>query len=104
MQSQKLGRMYPATVASMSVFIVPNAVSGLWRIPAEKASTIPHEAHLRLLVARHLGGGVQSDRLRDGHHLLLGEPMALQKGARRVGPVDLVTRRSRAAAARRGAL
>src|SRR3954471_5216385 len=42
MYSQKLGRTYPGTVASrMSVFIVPNAVSGLSRMPAEKAATIP---------------------------------------------------------------
>jgi hypothetical protein len=39
MKSQKFDRTYPGTVSSrMSVYIVPNAVSGFSHVPAENAA------------------------------------------------------------------
>ena len=49
------------------------------------------QPHLRPHVVRDLGRRVQCDRLPHGHHLLLGQAVALEEQARGVGPVDLET-------------
>jgi hypothetical protein len=105
------------------VYIVPNAVSGFSRVPAEKAATpslkfvggwaarttarwssdsswkpCPRTSHLTSRLTSRASGclyrgtsGVvcKGDRLPDRHDPVFGQPVALEKGAGRVGAVDL---------------